>query len=189
MIWVPAITLVGRSVPDFQLLDGTRDERTSASADAACCSTSTPAHLCRRWLLARTTGSTILLRTAGSVWGASAMLVRPDGIVAWACNGAPDVDGCCAGGEPVVWEACRARGRQLAAVTVRLGSAMPSRGDACEREQRYGRARQRVRSCGGASAIAGCAPRARKRPRFLPASCALAPAKRRPRLPPPTRAV
>ena len=83
--------LVGRSVPDFQLLDGTRvnerlhsgrglllDFEGNASLQA----------LAVRW-------NSRIDYVAENCWerlGTSAALVRPDGVVAWACDGIPDVE-------------------------------------------------------------------------------------------------
>lgn len=83
--------LVGRSVPDFKLLDGTRVNEQLRGG---------------RGLLLDFVGNALLQAlavrwnsridyVAENCWerlGTSAALVRPDGVVAWACDGIPDVE-------------------------------------------------------------------------------------------------
>ncbi len=83
--------LVGRSVPNFQLLDGTRvnahlragralllDFEGNASLQA----------LAVRW----NSRIDYVAQNCRERLGTSAALVRPDGVVAWACDGIPDVE-------------------------------------------------------------------------------------------------
>ena len=83
--------LVGRSVPDFELVDGRRvgdllDTGTGLLLDF-------DAHAALRALAGRWRNRiSYVFSDARNRLGLSAMLVRPDGIVAWACNDGPDHD-------------------------------------------------------------------------------------------------
>ena len=59
---------------------------------AACCSTSTRALPCERSRAVWGDRITYLASDAEDRLGSSAMLVRPDGIVAWAADAAPDFE-------------------------------------------------------------------------------------------------
>jgi 2-polyprenyl-6-methoxyphenol hydroxylase-like FAD-dependent oxidoreductase len=83
--------LVGRSVPDFKLVDGKRVGELLRQGKALLLDFgmgSSLAALARRWGERITYIST----DVGDRLGLSAVLVRPDGIVAWASDAAPDAD-------------------------------------------------------------------------------------------------
>ena len=83
--------LVGRSVPDFELADGTRTGELLRAGTGLLLdfdSRSSLAELAARWpARIRYVGADAKQRL-----GLSAVLVRPDGFVAWACDEAPNLD-------------------------------------------------------------------------------------------------
>ncbi len=84
--------LVGRSVPDFELTDGTRLATLLRDARGLLIDFDGQASLralASRW------GDQVshVDREARDDLGLSAVLVRPDGVVAWACDGEPDLKG------------------------------------------------------------------------------------------------
>ena len=83
--------LVGRSAPDFELLDGTKLGELLPNGKALLLDFDAhPAleQLANRW----SERITYVASTVKNRLGMSAVLVRPDGFVAWACDGSPDHD-------------------------------------------------------------------------------------------------
>lgn len=83
--------LVGRSVPDFELLDGTRVNQHLRSGRGLLLDFRADPSL---RALAEGWGDRIryVAGDARERLGTDAALVRPDGVVAWACDAAPDLD-------------------------------------------------------------------------------------------------
>jgi 2-polyprenyl-6-methoxyphenol hydroxylase-like FAD-dependent oxidoreductase len=92
--------LAGRSVPDFELTDGTRLAALLRQGSGVLLDFDLRAPL---RAVAGRMGITYLASSAKDTLGLSAVLVRPDGVVAWAADGEPDAN-----------DASRAAGRWFA---------------------------------------------------------------------------
>ena len=89
--------LVGRSVPNFELTDGTR--LATLLRDGRGLLIDFDGHAPRREIASRWGDQVSYVdREARDDLGLSAVLVRPDGIVAWACDGEPDLVGAATAG-------------------------------------------------------------------------------------------